>query len=529
MPIDSLNLVNAWYTQQIFIWDDGTGEKSASLQKWSKNLKKKLRMKQGAMEEWEVHSTIKGVPWLIYHELFMRNILGREISCVYLGIEPRKSQYGKEGFYENMNVNLSTQMNIFHDLFSTLPIIDSDVFIKYNYLSHDCKNELQVEEKAMKIAKLVNRETISPFFKHNRAMVTKLGGGPFPLSRRWIDEIDSRVDGDEEISFVYPDVFVVCASPLKLDYHEGAKDVVSYHTLLRNLGWITAIYNRLSSIYKTDGTRIRDIMDGLHQGSSLAFSLARAIKLRKPSGPLSHLNKLAELLNDIHLEGIDRNWGSMKYVSVYPQTLIKHFVEQLLAVRRAYADECLLQGKPISPSSRPLCYAYGIQLFPDCEKGLSLLNSFAHISQMIYTKIRYVSREEDFKNLVAMLLKEHNPIQEAHHGAGVPDILIPCEDKKFVVIECKIWRSTNQVYKDLEQIGKYLGPDNNCGFLAYFVPRSKQGPLIPLEIQTKPIGYDSVCSTSDAIVEIEIPEHRMKVPVVLVFWRAPTGRIPEGP
>ena len=50
---------------------------------------------------------------------------------------------------------------------------------------------------------------------------------------------------------------------------------------------------------------------------------------------------------------------------------------------------------------------------------------------------------------------------------------------------------------------------------------------MPVEMLRKNIGYDSVCSSSDAVVEIDVPGHSEKVPVAILFSLAPTERTPQ--
>lgn len=520
MPERNFKLLNPWYSEQIFVLDDGTGEKASSIHEWSESIKEQLGLKRGAME-WETHSIQDGIPILIYHELISKKIFGKEVLWINLGIEPKNSPFGQKGFYDDLSVNFSSLIEIYNNLFPSFPFKFDDIFLKYTYVTHDFDTASEITNRAIEIAEFTERSPLGPQLDYCSGKVSKLGVGKPPKSRRWIDEIGS--DKEELASFIYPDIFIVNATPHKMDYHDSAQKVVSYHTLLKNLGLTTAIYRGLVSIYKHDGSRILDILEGLSRADSVAFSIARSINRKRPPGSLGHLNELAEIIRGIHLEGLENNWFSLRDMSLYPSTIMEKLIRQLLGLRAAVADESLLLGNPVGPDSKPVCFAFGERLFPNCDKGMSLLNVFAHLSSMIYENIRGVSKEEDFKNLIVAVLAGYKPLTltEAHHGGGIADILVPCSNQKFVVIECKVWRYQKQIMKNLEQISKYIGPDGNCGFLVYYVPKKPRAPLIPLDLPRKNLGHDSVCSTSDAIVEIDVPGHSAKVPVAVLFLLKP--------
>ena len=513
-------LLNPWYSEQIFVLDNENGEKASAIRQWSDNIKEQLELKRGAME-WETHSIQDGIPILIYHELVSKKIFGNEILWINLGIEPKNSYFGQKGFYDDISVNFAALTKIYNNLFSSFPFTYDDIFMKYTYVTHDFDTASEITKKAMEIAEFTKRSPLGPQLDYCDGKISRLGVGKPPKSRRWIDEID---DIKEELAaFIYPDIFIVNATPHKMDYHDSAQKVVSYHTLLKNLGLTTAVYKGLVSVYKQDGSRILDILEGLSGADSVAFSIARAINRRRPPGPLGHLNELAEIIRTIHLEGLEQNWVSLRDMSLYPSTIIEKFIRQLLGLRAALADDSLLLGNPVGPDSKPVCFGLGEHLFPNCDKGMSLLNVFAHLSSMIYENIRKVTLEEDFKNLIVAVLAGYKPLTltEAHHGGGIADILVPCNNQKFVVIECKVWRYQKQIKKDLVQISKYIGPNGNCGFLVYYVDKKSKVPLIPLDLHRKNLGHDSVCSTSDAIVEIDVPGHSAKVPVAVLFLLKP--------
>ncbi|KAB2940240.1 hypothetical protein [Candidatus Methanoperedens sp. BLZ2] len=517
MPKRDFKLLNPWYSEQIFILDDGKGEKASFISQWSENIKEQLELKKGAMGEWETHSIQDGIPILIYHELLSKKIFDKEILWISLGIEPKNSYFGQDGFYDDISINFAALTKVYNNLFSSLPITFDDIFLKYTYLTHDFNTTDEITSKAIEIAEFTGRSPLGTQLDYCSGKISKLGGGKPPKSRCLIDEIGGTKE--ELAAFIYPDIFIINATPHKMYYHDSAQKVVSYHTLLKNLGLSTAIYKELVSIYKRDGSRILDILEGLSRADSVAFSIAWSINRRRPPRPLGNLNELAEIIRTIHLEGLEQNWVSLQDMSLYPSTTMEKFLRQLLGLRAAVADESLLLGNPVGPDSKPVCFGLGEHLFPNCDKGMSLLNAFAHLSSMIYENIRKVSLEEDFKNLIVAVLAGYKPLTltEAHHGGGIADILVPCSNKKFVVIECKVWRYQKQIKKNLEQISKYIGPDGNCGFLVYYVPNKARVPLIPLDLPRKNLGYDSVCSSSDAIVEIEVPGHSAKVPIAVLF------------
>jgi hypothetical protein len=521
MPKRDFKLLNPWYSEQIFVLDDGKGEKASSIRQWSENIKEQLELKRGAMGEWETHSIQEGIPILIYHELLSKKIFDHETLWINLGIEPKNNYFGQNGFYDDMSVNFAALTKIYNNLFSSLPLTFDEIFMKYTYLTHDFDTINEITNKAIEIAEFTERSPLGPQFDYCSGKISKLGGGRPPKSRSWIDEIGGNKE--ELTAFIYPDIFIINTTPHKMYYHDSAQKVVSYHTLLKNLGLITAVYKGLVSIYKHDGSRVLDILEGLSGTDSVAFSIARAINRKRPPGPLSNLNELSEIIKSIHLEGLEQNWVYLQDMSLFPSTIMEKFIKQLLGLRAALADESLLLGNPVGPESKPICFAYGDRLFPNCDKGMSLLNVFAHLSSMIYENIRSVSKEEDFKNLIVTLLAVYKPLTltEAHHGGGIADILIPCGNQKFVVVECKVWRYQKQIKKNLEQISKYIGPDGNCGFLVYYVPKKARVPLMPLDLPRKNLGYDSVCSSSDAILEIEVPGHSAKVPVAVLFLLKP--------
>ncbi|KPQ42216.1 MAG: hypothetical protein MPEBLZ_03230 [Candidatus Methanoperedens nitroreducens] len=424
MPEKDIKLLNPWYSEQIFVLDDGTGEKAASIRQWSENIKEDLGLKRGAME-WETHSIQNGIPILIYHELVSKKIFGNEILWINLGIEPKKAPFGQKGFYEDVSIDFSKLIKIYKNLFPSFPFTLDDIFLKYTYITHDFEIDSEITKKAMAIAEFTERSPLGPQVDYCNGKIFKLGVGKPPKSRRWMDEIGGNKE--ELITFIYPDIFLVNATPHKMDYHDSAQKVVTYHTLLKNLGLTTLIYKGLVSFEKAGLSRILDILDGLYRADIISFSIARAIKNgNRSAGTLENLNELVEIIKSIHLEGLELNWDFLRDMSLYPSIIIEKFIKELLGLRAAYADESLLLGNPVGSEAKPVCFGLGEHLFPNCDKGMSLLNAFAHLSSMVYENIRKISLEEDFKNLIVSVMAGYKPLTltEAHHGGGIADILV---------------------------------------------------------------------------------------------------------
>ena len=204
-------LLNPWYSEQMFIWDDEPSKRATIVHEWSDNIKQRLGMKLGAME-WEAHAVEKGIPCIIYHELTTNDLFCKNFLWINIGVEPKMSPFGGKEFYEDMKENFSSVLGIHNNLFLPIPIPSDEIFLKYTYVSYGFDNESDIKSNISNIATFIGRGPPRPPLDYCHGKVSKLGVGKPPLSRLWKEELGD--DNKTQLTnFIYPDIFIIHATP----------------------------------------------------------------------------------------------------------------------------------------------------------------------------------------------------------------------------------------------------------------------------------------------------------------------------
>lgn len=521
-------LLNAWFSKQYFVWDDTSSHDGNALVKWSDELKHKLELKHEAIA-WETHKKINGYPFLIYHDLEVYNILGKTLIWVNLGIEVKVSPFGLSEFYTDTTISFTDLLAAFNKIFNEFSPDENKLYLEYTYLAFDFINENDAISSSSSIAKTLGRLPVANHSRFNHGHIFKLGTKKPPISRLLSADLGSE-DLDSATHFIYPEAFIIHATPRSMDYHDSAQEVVYYHRLIRYLGVASATYMLLNNLDKRTGARIKPLLRGLEANDTFALALVRSVQTKQSGLPLSIIKSLAEIVNRIHPDSIQNDWKSLELAWLYPVSLMRNFINQLSILRSIYNSNVLINSEFVAQKdSTPVCHALGQYIFPGCPSGIYILNQFAHLSSLIFTNIRRITKEEDFKNLVLAVLAGYNSrlCAEKHHGNGIPDIIVSCGERD-VVVECKIWRYPRQIYKDIEQVTRYVGSNQFCGILVYLIQDKPSHPILPEELERRRLGSDSVASPFDCIIDTENPNHNQRVPIAVLFFMCPSESVQRG-